>query len=150
MKEHESLSNAARKIRGYSLETGIPILMAAHVRKRSKRTDPLTPDDIHGSGSILKESTTCIALTRKPGDTHVAIWKSRIGGELLKFDQLYDEGLRMWSGAARNIMATDMEETEAVAAEFEGRVGNSTKEKSQRGFNLITPKQAPQEQAWLD
>ncbi len=133
MPEHESLSHASRQIRGFCIETNIPVLMAAHVRKR-KKSDALSPDDIHGSGSILKEATTCIGLTRKAGETHVAIWKSRIGGELLKFDQMYDIFRREWSGKARNLMGVDEESFDEMVESVSHP--EPKRERSQRAFNL--------------
>lgn len=100
--EAEALSKAMRELRQWVRTTGVPILIAAHLRKPTKKNEEPSPHDIYGSSNILKESTTCILLRRKQSETTFSIWKSRVGADYKRFEIVYDNTTKTWTGEARN------------------------------------------------
>jgi len=68
MTETESLEFIMKRLRDLNLRLGIPIILAAHVKKQqeAKRFHTLLPsmDDIYGSGSVSKVATWVIAQSQ--------------------------------------------------------------------------------------
>lgn len=68
MTETESLEFIMKRLRDLNLRLGIPIILAAHVKKQqeAKRYHTLLPsmDDIYGSGSVSKVATWVIAQSQ--------------------------------------------------------------------------------------
>lgn len=69
--ETEALEKIMKRIRDINLQMGVPIILAAHVKKQqeAKRFHTLLPsmDDIYGSGSVSKNATFVVVQTQSGG-----------------------------------------------------------------------------------
>jgi replicative DNA helicase len=101
--ENEATSKAMREIRQWTKMTGIPVILAAHMRKPSTKKDTdQTIHDIYGSSNIAKEATTCIIIRRGKGESTFSIWKSRVGADYKRFEISYDTAAKAWTGTPKN------------------------------------------------
>lgn len=90
--ETRGISDLMKMLRDMALVTGKPIMLVAHLRKRSFGSKQVVTslDDFHGSSNIVKQATTAIALDRakdiEPSEwwlspTYCSVLKDRRGGE---------------------------------------------------------------------
>lgn len=97
--ENQAYKAIVKKIRDISLTIGIPVLVIAHLRKKTIGSKSLAPDldDFHGSSDITKIATKCVLLAAahdqpppKPWlwKTYVTIPKDRMDGSNRNFAAL--------------------------------------------------------------
>lgn len=97
--ENQAYKAVVKKIRDISLTIGVPVLVIAHLRKKTIGSKSLAPDldDFHGTSDITKIATKCVLLspaydqaTTKPWlwKTYVTIPKDRMDGSNRNFAAL--------------------------------------------------------------
>lgn len=92
--ENKAISQAVKAIRALQINLKIPIMMAAHVRKKSLNDQSLVPaiEEFHGSSDIFKVATKTIMLAPcfEDGPSHlhktfVQVGKHRHNGSVTKY-----------------------------------------------------------------
>jgi len=88
--EHQGFKMIVKKIREVTQETGIPVVLVAHLRKRDKQNNELVAgiDEFHGSSDLTKIATKIISIgkgqliDRHNSETFFRIPKNRMDGSV--------------------------------------------------------------------
>lgn len=91
--DNRAIKNIAKTVRQVALEIGKPVILIAHLRKRSANSDELcaSADEFHGSSDLTKIATKIITIASAglvEGDkygTYFRIAKNRIDGSVTRF-----------------------------------------------------------------
>lgn len=91
--DNRAIKEIAKTVRTLALESGIPVLLVSHLRKKDRQSKELVPglDEFHGSSDLTKIATKVITVTQGPAlsdgrfVTYFRIAKNRIDGGATRF-----------------------------------------------------------------